>query len=177
MIPTEVNALGFFSIGANTQKYQPRYGLNTATEAQLAYTSGIVPNGQLDGAVGFGWNPLLDLPDASNYSSAARATCVKINSDAGNALSGSAAILIAANVCDMFFLLQQGVAAIGKGQAVTATAVTNAVGSLGSSFDFAVLPSGSYSPTKHFPVSTGWAYSWSTSCSCMGYAGPSYTLR
>lgn len=181
VLPMEVNSMAFFAQPAENQRYRPRYGLSSFTGAN-AYAGSLVPYSQLNGAVGLGWFPTLDLPqsmtgDDSPYSGPGRARCLEIYKDAGIGFSDANAKAVGLLICDLFFSVEAVVEAVPDGQPVTSGSAMAALEGLGSSFRIASLPAARFGPGRHYPVTSGWRWQYESACRCLRYSGPKFPLR
>lgn len=165
--------MAFFSQDANDQHYYPRYGLSSQSGAQSLYSSGLVPKGQLNGAVGFGWDPALDLqtsdnPDNGPSSNSTRRTCLALFKRNGVTFSGQAEAQALA-ICDMVWSLRAILTA--GGPVLTVNTFQVGISKVGRSFtDGSSL--GTYLAPDH-RAGAGIAADWSyvSGCDCMRYVG------
>jgi hypothetical protein len=160
-----------FAKPAQGQHYYPRLGINSATGAQALADTHAIGNDQLNGALGVGWIPRVDLPAAvgPKYDTGASRYCLKVMHDhTGNDYTSTAAAT-AFGICDMGHLLVAGVRAAGT--SITNTSVRRGLESLGSSFPSAALPEEFYGPERHDGTQRGFDMHWDTDCSCALYTG------
>jgi hypothetical protein len=160
-----------FAKPAQGQHYYPRLGINSATGAQALADAGVIGNDQLNGAMGVGWIPRVDLPASvgPKYDSAASRYCLKVMHDrTGNDYTSTAAAT-AFGICDMGHLLVAGVRAAGT--SITNASVRRGLESLGTSFASAALPEEFYGPGRHDGTQRGFDMRWDTSCTCATYTG------
>jgi hypothetical protein len=181
VLPIDVNSLGFFAQPAESQRYRPRYGVSSATGAQV-YAGSLVPYAQLHGAVGFGWSPSLDLPgsapvDKPPYAGAGRAHCLAVMAAAGLSLPDTNAKTVALIVCDELYSLRDAINSLPSGSPINAGSLMQAIENLGDRFGIAGLPAARFGRGKHFPVDQAWPYAFNESCNCMQYVGAPYRLR
>jgi len=161
-----------FAKDAESQGYFPRYGANSATAMQALYDSGVLDNNQLNGAVGLGWVPILDLSASAGnkYANSATAYCLKVMKDrTGQTFDSTNAAAIALSYCDMGFLLAKGIA--NAGASLTKDTVLGAIEALGNRLPSAGLPESFYGPGRHDSVQRGFDMMWNTECSCAQYKG------
>jgi hypothetical protein len=161
-----------FGKDAESQGYFPRYGANSATGMQALFDAGVLDNRALNGAVGLGWLPSLDLPAAAGrkYANAATTYCLKVMKDrTGQTFDSTNAASIALSYCDMGFLLAKGLA--DAGPSLTKDTVRRAIEALGSSFPSAGLPESFYGRGRHDNAQRGFDMMWNTGCSCAEYKG------
>jgi hypothetical protein len=181
VLPLEVNSLGFFAQPAESQHYRPRYGVNSATGPQI-YAGSLVPYAQLNGAVGVGWSPALDLPASTNFESGpyagpGRAKCLSVMTAAGFSFSDANAKAVGLLICDELYSMRDAINAIPTGSPINATTYMRSVEGFGERFAIAGLPRGRFAPGKHYPVDYGYAYAFDNGCKCMTYRGAPYRLR
>jgi hypothetical protein len=160
-----------FAKPAQGQHYFPRLGINSASGVQPLADQGVLGNDQLNGAVGLGWIPSVDLPAAVSpgYATAASKRCLKVMLErTGNDYTSTAAAT-AFGICDMGNLLAAGIRGAGPG--ITNTSVRRAIESLGSSFASAALPEEFFGPSRHDGTQRGFDMRWDTDCTCMKYTG------
>jgi hypothetical protein len=143
----------------------------------------LVPYAQMNGAVGLGWFPQLDLPtsmttaDTGPYAGPGRAHCMKVMKDHGISFTAATDKANALVVCDALYSARRAVDAIPTGAPIAASAYMNAVEGLGKTFPIAVLPAAAYGQGRHYPVTRGWAWHYVANCQCMQYSGSPYVLR
>jgi hypothetical protein len=99
----------FFMNSAENQRYRPRYGLHSQNGGQVI--AGLVPAGQLSGAVGIGWISLFDIPAADNQDTPGGQRCVEIMKNGGREFADQNAKFVAFNYCDVARYLQDAAAA------------------------------------------------------------------
>lgn len=177
VIPVDVNSLGFFTAGAESQRYRPRYAVTTASQPQLLVDAGVTPARQLNGALGFGWQPLIDVSDYAKYPAPGRAACLRMAAAAGQRPTGPTAEFSIVGACDAFYGLRQALGAFGKSEGITGRAIVHGFEALGTRFTFASIPAGSFSTRKHWATASGYPYAFDASCQCMAYTGRPYRLR
>jgi hypothetical protein len=179
-IPAEVNSASFFAHPADSQQYHPRYALNSATGVG-AQAGGLIPYSMLNGAVGLGWSPAIDLsPQAGSspmYAGRGTAACLETFRRAQQPTASSNERAVALLVCDAFKVLKASIEAVPAGQPIAASTAIGGLEALGSSFPFAGLVTGNYAPGRHYPVSDGWQMHWDATCECQVYSGKRYRLR
>jgi hypothetical protein len=177
----ELNSLGFFAQPAESQRYRPRYGLNSGVGPQL-FAGNLVPYRQLEGAVGLGWSPQIDLPASTNlesgpYAGPGRAHCLKVMTNAGFTFPDANAKGVALIICDGLYSIRDAINAIPAGSPINATTFMAAVEGFGDRFSIAGLPRAGFGPRKHYAAEIGWVYAFDSGCRCMGYRGSAFRLR
>jgi hypothetical protein len=162
---------GFFAEGANSQRYYPRYGLNSGVGAQTLHDTGLWPDEQLRGAVGFGWVPLVDLPIGSNpptgpYSNAARRACVKLMSSQGEDVSSAIVQRQVIAKCDELRFLKE---ALELGGAPNRDALVVGAQRLGTRFESGMTFRTRYDARHHDGASAARDFAWDGDCGCFRY--------
>jgi hypothetical protein len=179
VLPMEVNSLGFFAQPAESQGYRPRYGLSSAVKAQ-SYAGSLIPYRQLNGAMGLGWAPAIDLPESAvkeggPYAGPGRAACLDVMKRAGIGFSSGSERAKALTLCDEFYSLDSTIEAIPAGSPINIATFMQALeGPTG--FRIAALPTGTFGPGRRYPVTHGYHYSYSPACTCMQYSGSRFAL-
>jgi hypothetical protein len=155
-----------FMVQAQSQHYYPRYGINTINlpASSLAPDA---PKQQLQGALGIGWYPTLDVSGAHDpgYLSAAGKTCLTALLK-GQSYATRFAFGIGTSYCDAFGLIR---AAVVAGGGFTGPEVVRGEGLAGPTY----TPAGSFSSNLH---SGDWAIpgagrdlGWIGNCQCFEY--------
>ena len=160
-----------FLNAADSQRYYPRYGMESGSGTQALLDGGIIRTNQLRGARGLGWIPSLDLPSASNpdngkWSSDDRRACIALMKAGGQSFASTNAESIALLYCDQFGLLDRALDTITT---PTLVAFTAAVEGLGARAPRASLGAASYGPGKHVGVARGIEWAFDEGCNCMTY--------
>lgn len=162
----------FFAQNANTQRYYPRLGMASTTGAQALYDTGVITNQQLNGAVGLGWLPSIDIPGSEwpPYQTAATKRCLKIMKDrTGQTYDSANAASIALAACDAGFLAQQALNKM-KGDWSLKNMIA-AIEAVRGGYDSSIVPGTYFGPGRHDAVQTGFDMKWNTGCSCTQYVG------
>jgi hypothetical protein len=156
---------------AESQHYYPRYGFNSYNAVEALAGPGDIPRDQLQGSLGIGWWPILDLapadnPDNGPYSNVARQRCIKLYNRHGVTFSDANAEGVGLLICDKVWFLQ---AAMDKSQRLTSTGFIDGVDSLGATFTDGLTIGTYFDATHHSGASLyrDWAYV--ASCGCMRY--------
>lgn len=122
----------FFMMQAESQGYRPLYGLNTQDGGQLIANS--VPPEQLEGAMGVGWKPFIDVPTGEDPgTNDAREHCLELMRDGGQEFTDRNSMLVAQVHCDMGYFIQQ--AGDAAPQPLTTDSFMDGIRSLGTSFE------------------------------------------
>jgi hypothetical protein len=178
VLPFETQGAGvgtFFAQGADQQKYYPRYGLTSGNGAQVLIDAGLWPRSQLNGAMGFGWLPLVDVrnvdnPDDGPDSNDARRSCLEIMRKAEIDASSAIVKRQALESCNTIRLLKASLEA--GGPAVNRAAFLAGVHRLGRSFQSGTTFATLFDPSHHDGVSQVRPIAYMPACECIRYSGP-----
>lgn len=121
-----------FMSAAESQRYRPKYALRS-DHAPALTLQGVVPDAQLNNAIGFGWSPANDVDGANDPgpTNEADKLCRDIYKKAGIDLSNRGAALASMTYCSGLLFLQQTLA---KASGVNSAAFEQAANGLGRSF-------------------------------------------
>ncbi len=164
----------YFGQNANSQRYYPRYGLQSGAGVQVLIDSIGFPKEQLNGALGYGWNPYLDVSAADNAdngpnSNAARRACFAVLERGGQAVPPGPARRGAVEQCDKYRFLEQALKAGGPAlNRASFLAGVNATGTgylAGSTFRTRLNPS------QHTGIAAYKPFAYNTGCGCFRYSG------
>jgi len=157
--------VGLFMIQAEQQQYRPRYAINTFMGPSSVQAT-LVPPRQLRGAVGVGWEPVNDVPEAyDDLRTPARATCDAYVKASGQNLAGKRTAQFAAySVCD-------GLRILVEGGSVEASAMRVALGALGTRFPSALNLLSAYGPQQSAGAVAVRDLRYEQACACFRYAG------
>ena len=178
VLPFETAGAGvgtFFAQGAEQQKYYPRYGLTSGNGTQLLVDQGLWPKTQLNGALGIGWLPLVDVRNADNPddgpdSNDARRSCVAVMTKNGVDASSAIVKRQVVEACNTVRLLKAALEAGGTG--VSRDAFLAGVHRLGRSFVSGTTFATFYDPAHHDGVSQVRPVGYTAACECIRYTGP-----
>lgn len=168
----------FFMNNANGQHYYPRYGVNSQNGPEILASSGDVPQAQLNGAMGIGWDPILDLasaqdPDNGPYSNAARKACLALMSSHGYTATDNNSETVEVGICSSFSFLQAvAQSATGPLSQGTFEAAANRLGYWNGAGD---ALGNFFGPTQHDGGAYYRWYDWNGGCKCMEYLGGNVT--
>ena len=159
---------------AESQHYYPRYGWNSQNAPELLGSSGDVQSDQLNGSMGIGFAPGIDLvaadnPDNGKYSNASRRTCLKFLSSKGFSFSDANSKTVGELECSVMWFFRQAMNSISG--SVSQASFVNAVNGLGSSFQSPTIFSTFFSAAQHDGGGSYYDYYWNSSCTCMRYRG------
>ena len=163
----------YFGKNASSQHYYPRYGLNTGDGMQTLIDSGLMPRDQLNGAAGYGWEPVLDIDsshdsDTGPYSNAARRHCIAIMKAGNINISGSPATRGALEYCDQYAFFKAAMEA--GGPAASRDSFLRGVNSLNNSFPAATTFRTHLDSSHHDGVSSYRLFAYNQPCTCFLYS-------
>jgi hypothetical protein len=157
-----------FSNDAYSQHYFPRYAGTSSNGFQALLSAGDIQAATLAGAVGAGWEPLLDLPKSTStqFLSAAGRRCRALMAKAGLSFADVNSEAVAFGYCDKVGVLA---AAIGK----QSPSLAHFVGGLNalSTFDPARGVASRFSATRHDGGSGYFTMTFRSDCTCFAYGG------
>ena len=161
-----------FQLSANSQKYRPRYGVTSYNAPQTLLESNS-PAGQLDGGLGTGWSPSLDVSDANDPGDTgpAEPECKAILAKGGQTFSGKRlAEAVAFAFCDGIRLIVQGAAAAGD---LTGPGIYRGIQRIASGFSTAFSFADGLGPGRLFVPGAVRDLVFTSGCKCFRYAGSS----
>lgn len=160
-----------FSNDAFSQHYFPRYAGSSANGFQALLDGGDIQAATMAGAVGAGWEPVIDLPFASSakgpFMTTTRATCLALMQRNGQSFSDSNSEAVALGYCDKLHFFQRAEQLAG---AVGLAAFESAVDRVGSFASYRGLGS-TFAPGWHDGASTYVDLVFDGTCGCMSYHG------
>jgi len=159
----------YFGRNASSQHYYPRYGLNSGDGVQVLLDAGLMPKDQLNGAVGYGWEPLLDVADDGTAANTnmTRQRCVALMRKAGIDISGAAATRGAIENCDQFWFFK---AAVERGGAfVSRPAFLAGVNAEARAFVSGATFATLLAPAQHDGVAAIRDFAYANGCGCFRY--------
>jgi hypothetical protein len=173
VIPKDTNAslTLFFNQMANSQSYYPRLGGTSGNGWQALLSAGSLPKRTLYGAMGIGWNPLLDIPvkGTGAYDNSTRNLCFSIFNKAGMPAKSGLDASGQVNACDIAFFLRDVLD--GTKGIVNLPNITRAVNALGSGWPSASNITSSFASTKHDGVGSYVGIEYQQGCGCFVYVG------
>ena len=183
VLPFDAQGAGvgaFFAQGADSQKYYPRYGLSSGNGAQTLVDAGVWPASQLNGAMGYGWVPLLDLrlgdnPDNGGTSNAARRYCVTLMAKHGQSVGSAIVERQVTTKCDTLHFLQRALETAGRG--VTRDAVVLGANAIGAGFQSGQTFSTLFDASHHDGVAQARNFAYQSACGCFRYTGGLVRIR
>jgi hypothetical protein len=167
----------FFTRAADSQRYFPRYGLNTQNGAQALMDGATVPARQLAGSQGIGWFPTLDLPQAvsgqSAYINDTKKKCLAVMKAHNITFADANAESVGMNTCSSWWFLRDAINASGGN--LTRAGFLDGVAKLGSSYLSAGNFANRFTATQHDGVGAFRYYAFDGNCSCMKYTSGNIT--
>jgi len=141
---------------------------------QILIDAAGVPKEEFKGAVGFGWNPVLDLrlnqnPLDGPYSSQARRHCRQLLTSKGAQFPDANAEAVGNLYCNSLYLLRDALKS--QNGKVSRDSFFAGLHALGSSFEPAGAFGTSFSPDQHDGGNGYYHYAYNDSCGCFGYTG------
>jgi ABC-type branched-subunit amino acid transport system substrate-binding protein len=162
----------FFAQSARGQNYYPRIAMNSATGAQALFDAGVIDNKQLNGSVGLGWLPSLDLRSSAGqkYANSATRRCFEVmRKRTGQRFSSTNAASLALSKCDSGWFLAAGLRAVGRD--LTLDSAMAAIQRMGRRYESPIIPATYFSPSRHDAAELGFDMRWDTGCRCTRYVG------
>jgi hypothetical protein len=163
-----------FANNAYSQRYFPRYAGSSSNGFQALLSGGSIQAEVLRGAVGAGWQPVIDLPAAGNapYVGVDRKRCGDLMRAGGQTFADANAEAVALGYCDKLFFLQR---VLSRAPAPTAAGYASAVNALGP-FATARGVESRFGPGRHDGAAAYYDLVFDGGCSCITYTGPRRTL-
>jgi hypothetical protein len=152
---------------AKSQQWFPRYGGNLYNSPD----AGIYPTDELDHSMYVDQSDYDPMYDQGWRPNTARQQCFKIESDAGVPPKNSNDEGLAAQSCDLVFVLQD---AIGKVPVISADSFIQSVAGLGTSFPTAFVYGSKFFPGRRDGGDEVRTEEYFASCQCLKYSGPPY---
>jgi hypothetical protein len=161
-----------FLNNAYGQHYYPRYGFDSQNGPEVLAGAGDVPTAQLNGAMGIGWIPMLDLPSSANpdngpYSNDARRACLAIMRSNGFTYSDTNSESAAIGICTSFEFLKDAI--LAGGTTINQANFITGANKLGYWNDTGDTFGNFYGPAQHDGAAYYRYYDWNNSCGCMEY--------
>lgn len=168
-----VNGPFFFMRAAESQNYRPRYAVSS-TDAPTALTP-LVPAAQLEGSIGLGWLPVIDVPAAQDAPSApTRKACLDvIRKRTGETFTNRTIEYVALSFCDSLLFFAH---AAGRATAVDRGSVRSAVAGLETSYQSPLVLRSAFGNSRRDGAASARDLAYSASCSCFTYRGPVRSL-
>jgi hypothetical protein len=163
-----------FNNYAYSQRYFPRYGGTSGNGWQALLGAGDIQAQTLHGAMGIGWQPLLDVPYGrsdgdGSYPNAARRYCFDAFKRGGMPHTDATTAVGQAEGCDVLFLLPAVFRAYHG--AVTLQTLVARLDALATSYPLASGFSSRFAADQHDGNGAYATMQFTTSCSCIQYLG------
>jgi hypothetical protein len=163
---------GFFMMEADRQGFEPRWGLSSQTDWNVAYATGLVPEAQMKDAQYVGWSPVMDLKGMDRSGAGQRwprlRECDSIYDTAGLKRDGALAEVFALALCDgLLDLADLGAVARSKLDRTTFRRSVDDV-----AWQSALMPGMKLSTARTYGVTEVRPARWLTSSSEFVYTGP-----
>jgi ABC-type branched-subunit amino acid transport system substrate-binding protein len=176
---TNGNLSTFFLPSARSQGYYPRLGVNTASATEALIEAGITEPRQMNGAVGYGWMPTLDLrqqdnPVSAPWSNANRRHCLQVMREHGITFDSGNAEGIGLSSCASLYLLKQVLDAHPDG--VQLGAFVPYALALGRSYQPAGVVGVGFRPGRQDPTDRAYYWRYVSACGCFRYFGTPHTV-
>lgn len=159
-----------YSAVARNQRYFPRLAINSTNAVQALYDSKVLAAEQLNGAVGLGWFPSIDLPaaDGARYLGRATQDCLEIiRRRTGQTFDSTNAASLALVACDQLFLTARAIERAGP--VLNRDTARAGLESLGGGFAPALLPASFFSSSRHDGLQLGYDMAWDGGCGRVRY--------
>jgi hypothetical protein len=162
-----------FMQNADSQRYFPRYGLNTQNGPQALADGAGLPKRQLIGSKGIGWLPSLDITPSQNtlngpYSNDARRKCINLMTSKGISFADANAESIAMGICNEFWFFRDAMKL--SGNVMNRIGFMDGVAKVGTSFQSNSVFATKFTASQHDGVSAVRYYVYDPGCTCMKYA-------
>ena len=171
----DANAIAtlLFANNADSQGYRPRWGVNTGNGLQVLLDSGSFPRGQLNGTVGIGWWPNIDIspaenPDNGPYSNDARRRCIDLYTRNGVTYDNANAATVALSACNTFNLFKL---AMESAPTLTRDGFVASMNAMGTRFESASLLASRFDADHHDGAAAYRHWAYNAGCGCMRYTG------
>jgi hypothetical protein len=164
-----------FMNNAESQNYRPRHGGNSNSSFHALGSEELVPREQLNGAVGVGFAPGIDVSEADDpthgdRANAARKRCIAVLKAQGLDNQGDRnADAIALDICASVWLVKDRLDAVGNG--ISRDRFAASLERLGSGFQDPAGLGITFGPGRHDGVSSYYDMAWNPSCGCVRYSG------
>jgi len=166
-----------FAQNSQSQLYFPRLSGTSASGFQQLYDLKALNNRQINGVVGLGWTPVLDLApgQGDKYLSKAAPECLSvIKRRTGQTFASTTAAGVAMFACDAIFPLATMLKE-RRGPLTTLGAV-NAIESFGQRIQAASIPYLRFAPGQHDGLETAFDMVWDGACPCIRYPDAGHRL-
>lgn len=155
---------------AESQQYYPTYGLSSASSLSAIQT-GVSPS-QLDGAIGVGWMPSLDVSDHPGFSSTAQ-SCLDVLREDGRSTGDQVAVAIAMWTCEVITFFQ---AVMERAPEHTPAGYVAGLHAIGSGYVPADTFATTIGPGRYDGPAAVRNVGYDNSCSCFVYTSDVYSI-
>ena len=176
----ESNAIAtlLFANNADSQGYRPRYGVTSGNGHQVLIDAGAFPQGQLNGTVGIGWLPSIDIrpsenPDDGPYSNDARRRCIDLYKRNGVTYDNANAATVALTTCNSFNLFKL---AMESAPSLTRDGFVAAMNRLGTRFESASHFAVRFDADHHDGNAAYRHWAYTPACGCMRYTSGNFPV-
>lgn len=170
MLDTTGGLTLLFAEGTRNQRYYPRLGINSATGLQALAGEGLFDAKQINGALGLGWAPFIDLPaqEGNKYATATTRHCLDVmKKRSGQTYDSTNAASLALGYCDQFYSFAEALRHVGP--VINQTTGVAAYEGLHDSYTPADLPAMFLGPGRHDGAQLAYDMKWDSECSCVRY--------
>jgi predicted small secreted protein len=162
-----------FLESAQSQHWYPRLGINTSSAAEVFFEGHDISKQQLNGALGLGWTPSLDLSASmgDHYQTSATVHCLQVMKQrTGQTYSSTNAATLALADCDALYLIRDALDSIHG--TITRTKFRQAIEAMGTRYVSSIDPGTFLGPGEHHAaVNTVYDMRFDASCPCVRYGG------
>ena len=160
-----------FGNNADSQHYYPRYGANSQTGQEALAISGAYPKSQLNGTLGIGWEPSLDIAPSENppngpYSNAAQRKCLALYSAHGISFSDQNAQGVGFLNCATTWFFRDVMKHVTS---MTKDGFLAAGNAIGSAFESLTVIPTKIDATHHDGIAAVRYWAYKPECGCMRY--------
>jgi hypothetical protein len=160
-----------FANNAESQGYHPRYAVNTQNGQQALLDQGAYPRGQLNGTVGIGWLPGIDITPAENtddgpYSNDARRRCIALYKAHGVVYDNANAWAVALGTCNTLWFFRDVMKNV---TVLNRDGFRSAAERMGTSFEITSSFATRFDAAHHDGVTAVRYWAYKPECGCMRY--------
>jgi hypothetical protein len=160
-----------FGTNADKQRWYPRYGANSQDGFEALADSGAYPKSQLNGALGIGWQPSLDIapsenPPNSPYTNAAQRKCLALYQAHGITFSDQNSKGVGYLDCSDIWFFRD---VVNRTTALTRDGFLAAANGIGSSFESLNVIATRLDAAHHDAIAAVRYWAYKPECGCMRY--------
>ncbi|HZQ83406.1 MAG TPA: hypothetical protein VFA83_01135 [Acidimicrobiales bacterium] len=157
-----------FGNNADSQRYYPRYGANSQNGQEALLLSGAFPKSQLNGTLGIGWQPSLDVAPSESgpYTNAAQHKCMALYSAHGITFSDQNAQGVGYLNCATTWFFRD---VMKRVTGLTRDGFLAAANGIGSNFESLTVIPTRVDATHHDGIAAVRYWAYKPECSCMRY--------